>query len=161
MTSRAEPAISRTAVEELGEAHDRSLRDRFNHLTAAITSAAGSPAALLAATALVVAWALSGPFFQFDATWMLLINTGTTIVTFLMVFVIQASQNRDAKALHLKLDEVIRAVEGARNEFIDTERTTQAELERRETELLAAATARGVSSSDSALLAAPLPGGSD
>jgi low affinity Fe/Cu permease len=160
MTSRAEPASSRAAVEDLGEAHDRSLRDRFNHLTAAITSAAGSPAALLAATALVVAWALSGPLFQFDAIWMLLINTGTTIITFLMVFVIQASQNRDAKALHLKLDEVIRALEGARNEFIDTERTTEAELERREAELLAVATAKDASPIATPL-AAPAPGGSD
>lgn len=130
-------------MTDLGHAHDGSLRDRFNHLTAAVTSAAGSPGALVAAVVLVALWAISGPLFGFDATWMLLINTGTTIVTFLMVFVIQASQNRDSKALHLKLDEIIRALESARNEFIDTERATEAELERRETELLSMADGSG------------------
>ena len=92
----------------------------------AITGALGSPFALVAAIALIVGWAVTGPLFGFSETWQLIINTGTTIVTFLMVFVIQASQNRDSKAIHLKLDEVIRAVKGARNELIGEEASSEA-----------------------------------
>jgi low affinity Fe/Cu permease len=113
-----------------------SVRDRFNQAAARVTSTLGSPYVLVAAVALVVLWAVSGPFFQFSETWQLLINTTTTIITFLMVFVIQASQNRDSKAIHLKLDEVIRAVGGARNELIGEERQTEAEIRRREDEFL-------------------------
>jgi len=68
---------------------------------------------------IIVAWALTGPRFHYSDTWQLIINTGTTIVTFLMVFLIQNTQNRDAKAVHLKLDEVIRAVKGARNQLVN------------------------------------------
>jgi low affinity Fe/Cu permease len=81
----------------------------------------GTPWALLLAIGIVIVWALSGPLFAFSDTWQLAINTGTTVVTFLMVFVIQASQNREARATQLKLDELIRAVKGARNELIDLE----------------------------------------
>ena len=77
----------------------------------------------------VVAWAVTGPLFGFSDTWQLVINTGTTIVTFLMVFLIQATQNRDAKAIHLKLDELIRGVEGARTRLVDLENFTDEELE--------------------------------
>ena len=97
------------------------MRDGFRRLASAITTAVGSPWALLVAIAIVVAWALSGPLFAFSDTWQLAINTGTTVVTFLMVFVIQASQNREARATQLKLDELIRAIHGARNELIDLE----------------------------------------
>jgi low affinity Fe/Cu permease len=122
----------------------QSLRDRFNQTAARITSTLGSPYVLVAALALVVLWAATGPFFQFSETWQLLINTATTIITFLMVFVIQASQNRDSKAIHLKLDEVIRAVGGARNEMIGEERKSEAEIRRREEEFLEIAEAATV-----------------
>jgi low affinity Fe/Cu permease len=81
----------------------------------------GTPWAMLLAVGIVALWAVSGPVFGFSDTWQLAINTGTTVVTFLMVFVIQASQNREARATQLKLDELIRAMKGARNELIDVE----------------------------------------
>ncbi|GLI98545.1 membrane protein [Sphingobium sp. BS19] len=77
----------------------------------------------------VVIWIITGPLFQWSDTWQLVINTGTTIVTFLMVFLIQNAQNRDASAMQAKLDELLRAVEGARNQFIGIEHLTQAQLE--------------------------------
>src|SRR5207302_11450050 len=86
--------------------------------------------AFMLAALVVLAWAVTGPLFGFSDTWQLVINTGTTIVTFLMVFLIQATQNRDAKAIHLKLDELIRGVEGARTRLVDLEDLTDAELER-------------------------------
>ena len=92
----------------------------------------------------VVGWAVSGPFFGFSESWQLVINTGTTIVTFLMVFVIQASQNRDNKALHLKLDEIIRAVSGARNELIGAEQSTEEQIRQHEEEFLKIAERGGV-----------------
>jgi low affinity Fe/Cu permease len=108
-----------------------------------VTAALGSPFALVAAVSLIVIWAITGPLFNFSEAWQLIINTGTTIITFLMVFVIQASQNRDSKALHLKLDEVIRAVEGARNEFIEAEEASEDELKQRQEEFRAIATNGG------------------
>jgi len=93
------------------------------------SGAVGSPGAFVLAVAVVVIWAVSGPIFGFSDTWQLVINTGTTIVTFLMVFLIQNTQNRDAKAIHLKLDELVRAVEGARQEiFVDLEDKDDDEL---------------------------------
>jgi low affinity Fe/Cu permease len=121
-----------------------SPRDRFNRIASSLTSALGSPIALICAAALIVIWAVSGPFFGFSETWQLVINTGTTIITFLMVFVIQASQNRDSKALHLKLDEVIRAVEGARNELIGAETSSEQQIREKEEEFLQIAERGGV-----------------
>ena len=121
---------------DVSQAAPTSMRDRFNQGASQITARLGSPYALVAAVGIVLIWALSGPFFAFSETWQLVINTGTTIITFLMVFVIQASQNRDSKALHLKLDEVIRAIEGARNELIATESDTEEQLQAKEQEFL-------------------------
>jgi low affinity Fe/Cu permease len=89
----------------------------------------GTPWAFLVAVGLVAGWAISGPLFGFSDTWQLVINTGTTIATFLMVFLIQNTQNRDAKALHLKLDELLRAMNAARNDLIDVEEATDAQLD--------------------------------
>src|SRR2546425_6082639 len=84
---------------------------RFAHCTAAF---AGCPACFAGAVILIIAWALTGPLFHFSDTWQLVINTATTVITFLMVFLIQNTQNRDAKAIHLKLDELIHSIKGAR-----------------------------------------------
>src|SRR5215207_3438899 len=97
------------------------MREGFRRLAGAITSGVGSPWTLLVAIAVVLLWAVSGPLFNCSDTWQLAINTGTTVGSFLMVFVIQASQNREARATQLKLDELIRAMKGARNELIDVE----------------------------------------
>src|SRR3954467_11546474 len=92
----------------------------------------------LAAVLLIILWAISGPIFGFSETWQLVINTGTTIVTFLMVFLIQNSQNRDTKAVQLKLDELLRAVAGARDgQFIDLEDHTEQELDALKKQMLA------------------------
>ncbi len=91
---------------------------------------AGHPQALAIAVLIIVAWGVSGPIFGYSDTWQLVINTATTIVTFLMVFLIQNTQNRDSEAMHLKLDEVIRAVEGAHNALLDLEELTESELDR-------------------------------
>ena len=88
----------------------------------------GSAWAFIGALIIIAVWGLTGPVFNFSDTWQLIINTGTTIVTFLMVFLIQNTQNRDAKAMHLKLDELIRAVKGARNRLVDLEKLSDEEL---------------------------------
>jgi low affinity Fe/Cu permease len=92
----------------------------------------GSAWAFAVALFIIVAWGLTGPTFHFSDTWQLIINTGTTIVTFLMVFIIQNTQNRDAKAVHLKLDEMIRALKGARNELVDLEELSDEDLKKLE-----------------------------
>jgi low affinity Fe/Cu permease len=98
---------------------------KFSHKTSALV---GSPWAFMIAVAVILVWAITGPLFHFSDTWQLVINTGTTIVTFLMVFLIQNTQNRDAKAIHLKLDELIRAVKEARNNLVDLEDMSDEEL---------------------------------
>ena len=105
------------------------MGNHFEHLAARVASAAGRPRAFLLALAVIIVWAVSGPLFHWSDTWQLVINTGTTIVTFLMVFLIQNAQNRDASAIQAKLDELIRAVGHARNEFIGIEHLTETELD--------------------------------
>ena len=90
----------------------------------------GRASTFAAALLIIVVWAVTGPFFHYSDTWQLIINTGTTIVTFLMVFLIQNTQNRDSAVLHLKLDELIRVNEGARNRLLDLEGLTENELDR-------------------------------
>ncbi len=95
-----------------------------------ISTQAGRPSAFLCAALVIVAWAATGPIFHYSDTWQLVINTGTTIITFLMVFLIQNTQNRDSQALHMKLDELIRAKKGASNALIDLDELTDEELSR-------------------------------
>jgi low affinity Fe/Cu permease len=99
-------------------AQQTSFFVRFAHLTA---QAAGKPVTFLIAVAIIVGWGVSGPLFGFSDTWQLVINTGTTIITFLMVFLIQNTQNRDTQAIQLKLDELIVAIKAASNEVLDAE----------------------------------------
>ena len=100
----------------------------FEHLAARVAAAAGRPTAFALALGTIVVWGVTGPLFDWSDTWQLVINTGTTIVTFLMVFLIQNAQNRDAAAIQAKLDELIRAVGHARNQFIGIEHLSEAEL---------------------------------
>ena len=105
--------------------------DRFFTLIATqVSRTVGRPFAFVAAVAIILAWGVSGPLFGYSDTWQLVINTGTTIITFLMVFVIQNSQNRDAAAMQAKLDELIRTQQEARNAFIGIEHLTDVQIER-------------------------------
>ena len=100
----------------------------FSKFSSLVSDAMGKPIAFVLALAVVVLWAVSGPFFGFSEVWQLVINTGTTIVTFLMIFVLQNSQNRDGKALQAKLDELILTSKGAENRFIGIEKLDEQEL---------------------------------
>ena len=102
----------------------------FDKLAQAVARSAGRPLTFMAAVALVVVWAISGPIFGFSDTWQLVINTGTTIVTFLMVFLIQNTQNRDTDALQVKVDELLRVTEGARLALLNLEEMKADELDR-------------------------------
>ncbi len=106
------------------------MNDAFRKFANKTSDAMGSPWAFIAATLLIIGWALSGPLFGFSEIWQLVINTGTTIITFLMVFLIQNTQNRDAKAMHLKLDELLRGVEGARTSMVDLEDLSDEDLKK-------------------------------
>ena len=108
------------------------VRDSFRHFAHKSAEVLGSAWAFIGAIFIIAVWGLTGPTFHFSDTWQLIINTGTTIVTFLMVFLIQNTQNRDAKAMHLKLDELIRAIQGARNRLVDLEKLSDDELKRLE-----------------------------
>jgi low affinity Fe/Cu permease len=108
------------------------VNDAFRIFARRTSVMLGSAWAFVAALLIIVVWAVTGPAFHFSDTWQLVINTGTTIVTFLMVFLIQNTQNRDAKAMHLKLDEIIRALKRARNEMVDLEELSDEELNKLE-----------------------------
>ena len=116
-------------MESNRSGEDRDIGDRFRDVADQITRGAGTPWSMLGAVLVIAVWLVTGPLFGFSDTWQLIINTGTTIVTFLMVFAIQTSQNRESTAMQLKLDELIKATEGARNRIIDEERRSQREVE--------------------------------
>jgi low affinity Fe/Cu permease len=97
------------------------MNEIFRKLAVKVSTAVGKPWAFFLALFLIFAWAMTGPLFDYSNTWQLMVNTSTTIVTLLMVFLIQNTQNRDSKAIHLKLDELLRATRSARNSFIDSE----------------------------------------
>ena len=108
----------------------QNVREKFSEFALITSRATGHPIAFLIALLVVVVWGTTGPIFGYSDTWQLVINTGTTIVTFLMVFLIQNTQNRDTLALQLKLDELVLAQKGAHNSFVDLENLSDAELER-------------------------------
>ena len=101
----------------------------LEHFSLRATKATGTSGAFVIALAVLIVWGISGPLFHFSDTWQLVINTGTTIVTFLMVFLIQRTQNKDAAAIHLKLNEIVAAMEGASNRLVDVEDLTEDEIE--------------------------------
>jgi low affinity Fe/Cu permease len=105
-----------------------SIGESFEKLSEAVTRRAGSSSGFVLALGVVLVWALLGPVFHFSDTWQLVINTGTTIITFLMVFLIQRTQNKDALAIHMKLNEIVAAMQGASNRLVDSEGLTEKEL---------------------------------
>ena len=105
------------------------MRESFHHFAHRASDLAGSPGAFTIGLTVIAVWAITGPIFRYSDTWQLVINTGTTIVTFLMVFLVQNTQNRDSRALHLKLDELIRSVQAARNEMVGVEELSDEELD--------------------------------
>ena len=106
------------------------MKEIFHRFALLVSGVAGSPSAFVGAIIVIFVWGFSGPTFGFSDTWQLIINTGTTIVTFLMVFLIQNTQNRDSKAVHVKLDELLRGVKGSRTGLVDIEDLPDDELER-------------------------------
>jgi low affinity Fe/Cu permease len=119
---------------EIDNANRLDLRETFRQIAKRASELMGSPAAFLSAVLLILVWAGSGHFFHYSDTWQLVINTATTIVTFLMVFLIQSTQNRDSRAIHLKLAELIKSVRAARNSVIDLDSLSDEQLKRLEDE---------------------------
>lgn len=110
------------------------MNELFHKIAAKVSAITGSPLSFILAITIIVVWAVSGAAFKYSDTWQLVINTGTTIVTFLMVFLIQNTQNRDAKAIHLKLDELLKGVKGARTGLVNIEELPDEKLEELHTE---------------------------
>lgn len=111
-----------------------SLNEEFHVIAHKVSCMMGTPWSFMLSLLIIIIWVISGPFFGFSDTWQLIINTGTTIITFLMVFLIQNTQNRDARAIHLKLDELIRASKKARNSLLDLEAMTDEEMDKLQAE---------------------------
>lgn len=135
-----------------------TFSESFNRLAKATSKASGHPLTFAAAAGVILVWAVTGPVFHFSDTWQLVINTGTTVVTFLMVFLIQNTQNRDSVAMQIKLDELIRALQGAQNALVDLENLTEEEMDdykARFGELAARARGRTSAQTDSPELPAP------
>nr|WP_067061499.1 low affinity iron permease family protein [Mucilaginibacter sp. L294] len=107
----------------------QNKKNLFEHFANWATAATGSSAAFIIAMCTILVWLVTGPVFKYSDTWQLIINTGTTIVTFLMVFLIQKSQNKDSKAVHLKLNEILASHQGASNRMVDIENLTEKELD--------------------------------
>lgn len=103
--------------------------DSFQHLATKASILVGSKWTFVTAAFMILVWAMTGPIFHYSDSWQFVVNTATTIITFLIVFLIQNTQNRDARAIHLKLDEIIRAIHGAHNDMIDIEKLSDDELE--------------------------------
>jgi low affinity Fe/Cu permease len=127
--------VNHTQTEELKQHEQKRdlvcvVRDAFRVFAQRCSAMLGSAWAFSAAVLVILLWLVTGPIFHFSDTWQLIINTATTVITFLMVFLIQNTQNRDAKAMHLKLDELIRAVKNARNELVDIENLSDEELKK-------------------------------
>jgi low affinity Fe/Cu permease len=122
---------NRVAVEASKQAHSLNPKvgDWFGHFSSRASVWLGSKWAFSGAVLIIIGWAFTGPMFHYSDTWQLVINTGTTIVTFLMVFLIQNTQNRDARAINLKLDELIHAISRAKNQMIEIEKLTDEELD--------------------------------
>jgi low affinity Fe/Cu permease len=115
--------------------HTRSrMTDLFHRFATKVAARVGSATSFMIAVALIVVWGLTGPLFHFSDTWQLIINTGTTVVTFLIVFLIQNTQNRDSRTINMKLDELLRSMKGARNRLVQLETLSDAELEELRTE---------------------------
>jgi low affinity Fe/Cu permease len=127
-TAAVAPIAPRFRFAHPSVPEDWRMSNPFEKLSTRIAAATGRPPAFALALTVIIVWAITGPLFQWSDTWQLVINTGTTIVTFLMVFLIQNAQNRDASAIQAKLDELIRAVQHARNEFIGIEHLSELEL---------------------------------
>jgi low affinity Fe/Cu permease len=135
--AKTKVALNKTQVEKLnGDEQERDffcvVRDAFRVFAHRSSVMLGSAWAFTGAVLVILIWILTGPTFHFSDTWQLIINTATTVITFLMVFLIQNTQNRDAKAMHLKLDELIRALKGARNQLVDLEDLSDEELKKLE-----------------------------
>jgi low affinity Fe/Cu permease len=126
--SRRQRAQHRISIDQ--KLPQRGFSHWFSRVASSIADFGGRPWAFLTALLVIVVWVVTGPLFGFSDTWQLVINTGTTVVTFLMVFLIQNTQNRDARAIHLKLDELLRATPKARNEFMEVEEEDLDEIER-------------------------------
>jgi low affinity Fe/Cu permease len=128
------PTGSTQAATPANGSSPKSLREMFRRFSGGVAAVVGSPFAFLVSALAIVVWATLGPHYAYSDTWQLIINTGTTIITFLMVFLIQNTQNRDARAIHLKLDELIRGMKGARNKLVDLENCSEEELNELEQE---------------------------
>jgi low affinity Fe/Cu permease len=127
-----DPALARAdeAARRAADAvHSGPVSDTFTHFASLTARASGRPATFVLSCVVIVVWAVTGPLFHYSDTWQLIINTGTTIITFLMVFLIQNTQNRDGAALQAKLDELIRAHHEARNSYMGIEKLPEAKLE--------------------------------